>query len=340
MQNDELIRVEALSRYFSNNSLTNRRELHAVDEVSFVVRRRERLAIVGESGCGKTTLARLILGLYVPTSGRVDIDGFGAVHGLDRKRMKEYRRTAQMIFQDPFAALNPAHQIGAILRRAVRLEDPSLSTNEANGRVEQLLVTVGLLPAGDFVSKYPHQLSGGQKQRIVIARALAVRPTIIVADEPTSMLDVSIGIDILNLLLDLGAREELTSIIVTHNLGQARYFAERILVMYAGTIVEIGPASAILAAPYHPYTVLLKSTTPDPHAERPEIHPRGEPPSLWDPEPICRFYDRCPVRMDRCKREFPPLTRVGDDHHVRCFHFSERDRSPKFSAEIFQDNGE
>ncbi|HUZ17060.1 MAG TPA: ABC transporter ATP-binding protein [Spirochaetia bacterium] len=349
MAGDELIVVDSVSRHFSNNALMNRRELYAVHEVSFAVGKGERLAIVGESGCGKTTLARLILGLYPPTSGSIRVDGFGEVHALDRATMKLYRRATQMIFQDPFAALNPAHQIGAILRRAVRLFDRRASLQEQERRSVELLETVGLMPAGDFMSKYPHQLSGGQRQRIVIARALAVRPSILVADEPTSMLDVSIGIDILNLMLDLGDREKLTFIIVTHNLGQARYFAQRILVMYAGTIVEIGPAKVILETPFHPYTVLLLATTPDPHATRPEIRPRGEPPSLWEPKNACRFYDRCPVRLDRCRTEFPPLEQVAPGHYVRCFHYSRsaaagaepaigagRPASPKFGADIFQ----
>lgn len=336
--NNELIRAEGVSRHFSDNSLTNKRSLHAVDDVSFTVRRRERLAIVGESGCGKTTLARLILGLYEPTSGRIVVDGFGSVHELRKKQLGLYRKTAQMVFQDPFAALNPAHQVGTTMRRAIKLYDPATTNRTAHERALELLRTVGLHPAEDFVAKFPHQLSGGQRQRIVVARALALQPSIIVADEPTSMLDVSIGIDILNLLLDIGEKEELTTIIVTHNLGQARYFAQRVLVMYAGTVVEIGPMDSILAAPRHPYTVLLRATTPDPTVKRPEIQPRGEPPSLWNPKPICRFYDRCPVRMEKCAHELPPLTPVGDGHFVRCYHYPDASNVPapaKFGADIF-----
>lgn len=343
-RSDELIRAEGVSRHFSDNSLTNKRSLYAVDDVSFTVMRRERLAVVGESGCGKTTLARLLLGLYEPTSGKIVVDGFGPVHELRKKQLERYRKTAQMVFQDPFAALNPAHQVGSTLRRAVKLYNPAVSGGDAHARVIGLLQTVGLHPAEDFVGKFPHQLSGGQRQRIVIARALALQPSIIVADEPTSMLDVSIGIDILNLLLDIGDKEELTTIIVTHNLGQARYFAQRVLVMYAGTVVEIGPMDPILAHPRHPYTVLLRATTPDPAVMRPEIFPRGEPPSLWNPKPICRFHDRCPVRMQRCAEEFPPLSKVGDGHFVRCFHYTEQSAAAsvpaKFGADIFQQGPE
>jgi peptide/nickel transport system ATP-binding protein len=299
--------------------LFENKRLHAVTNVSFSIEEGHTLAVVGESGCGKTTLARLLMKLHEPSAGTILIDGKDIAGEKSRKALRAFRGKIQMIFQDPFGSLNLAHSIGDIIARAVTLHVPGTGRAEAGKRVAGLLETVGLTPAADFIPKYPAQLSGGQRQRIVIARALAVNPSIIVADEPTSMLDVSIGIDIMNLLIDLKERQRLTMMYITHNLASARYMADHMAVMYAGTCVEYGGIDEMIEKPLHPYTILLLNSTPEPFREqKAAIEAREENPDLTSGKPQCMFCARCPGSRKRCFDSEPPEYVFGK-RRVKCF---------------------
>ena len=226
------VKFDHVKKYFvKRQGLFGKASLKAVDDVSFEIRKGEILAVVGESGCGKSTMAKMLCKVYEPTEGSISVNGMDVTGHTGKKDVSRFRKEVQMIFQDPFGSLNPAHKAGRIVGRAVELHYPELSTTQVRERVVELFETVGLTPAADFMEKHPNQLSGGQRQRIVIARALAVKPSILVADEPTSMLDVSIGIDIMNLMLDLQKKEGLTYLYITHNLASARYMANRMVVM-------------------------------------------------------------------------------------------------------------
>jgi peptide/nickel transport system ATP-binding protein len=292
--------------------------VHAVENVSLGLAEARVTAIVGESGSGKSTLARLLCGLYRPTSGQLLFEG-RPVPFSGRGR-REYARQVQMVLQDPFSSLNPVHEIRYHLARPLqvhRLLEPGASLDEA---ISGLLERVALTPADQFVRKYPHELSGGQRQRVAIARALAVRPRVLLADEPVSMLDVSIRLGILNLLGDLRERERLAILYITHDIASARYLADTITVMYAGQVVESGPAQAITDRPEHPYTQLLLSAAPDPdRAGPPALGARGAPPSLVTPPPGCRFHPRCPHAMAVCADTAPPGLDVGAGHVSACW---------------------
>jgi peptide/nickel transport system ATP-binding protein len=289
-------------------------KLYAVDGVSFELRPGTITALVGESGSGKSTVARLIARLYEPTGGRVLFEGDDAPD--DRR----YRSQVQMIFQDPFGSLNPVKTVEHHIERPLRIHRivPRAQVTE---RVYQLLDRVGLVPVEHIAAKYPHELSGGQRQRVAIARALAVEPTVILADEPTSMLDVSIRIGILNLMLKLKEERQIAFLYVTHDLASARYVADDILVMYAGQIVEQGPVEQVLADPLHPYTQLLLSAVPDPgtgvEARRIEIR-KGLASAAVDPPDGCRFVGRCPIAIDVCSRVTPPLAEARPTQSARC----------------------
>jgi peptide/nickel transport system ATP-binding protein len=334
VKDDEVAVLEAehLRKEFPVNDFRlfqKRRVVHAVDDASFALYPGQATALVGESGSGKTTVARMLARLYDPTFGVIRFKGEPIrLHG-GTSVLRHYRRHVQLIFQDPFASLNPIHNVRYHLSRPLRLFGHARSEDEVTEQVLALLRRVSLSPAEQFIQKYPHQLSGGQRQRIAIARALAVQPEILLADEPVSMLDVSIRLDILNLLLRLKNEEKLALLFITHDIASARYFAENTLVMYAGQMVEGGPSDTVIQAPKHPYTQLLLAAAPDPdrikaqaHGLAEEVHARGEIPSLINPPEGCRFHPRCPHVMPVCKLSFPEKTDLGNGHWTNCFLYS------------------
>ncbi len=269
------IEVQGLAKHFplGGSPLVRRRVLRAVDDVSFELRPGSVTALVGESGSGKSTVARLISRLYEPTEGRILFRGEDVSKVRGRRALVRYRSQVQMIFQDPFASLNPVKRVHHHVARPLLIHGLA-SRRDVAARVQDLLASVGLVPPDEIAQKYPHQLSGGQRQRVAIARALAVEPAVILADEPISMLDVSIRLGILNLMLDLKQERDIAFLYVTHDIASARYVADEVLVMYAGQIVEQGATDAVLQTPLHPYTRLLLSAVPDPEAGlRPERLP-------------------------------------------------------------------
>jgi len=300
--------------------------IHAVQDASLELYPGRATALVGESGSGKTTVARMLARMYDPTAGRIRYHqaDLSFKKGTD---LQDYRRHVQYIFQDPFSSLNPVHTVRYHLSRPLRAYGYVHTDQQEIEQIEALLNRVSLTPARQFLEKFPHQLSGGQLQRVSIARALAVRPEVLLADEPVSMLDVSIRLDILNLLLRLKEEEKLAFLYITHDIASARYFAEETRVMYAGQLVEGGPSEAIIAQPHHPYTRLLISTAPDPDrprmrrgiASQPAI---GEIPSLVTPPTGCRFHPRCPHAMAVCGERFPERTDLGNGHWTNCFLYS------------------
>ena len=289
------------------------KKVHAVDDVSFTLQPGRITALVGESGSGKSTIARLLVRLYKPTAGTIRLGDRDVARDRRRRALRAYRSQVQMIFQDPFGSLNPAKTIGHHIERPLRIHG-IVPDDQVDARVHELLDTVGLVPPKQIAAKYPHQLSGGQRQRVAIARALAVEPTVLLADEPTSMLDVSIRIGILNLMLRLKEERQLAFLYVTHDLASARYVADDILVMYAGQIVEQGPVEQVLANPLHPYTqLLLSALTPDVR-----IKPGAHAAAAVDPQPGCRFVGRCPIAEDVCHTVTPPLVEARPAHSARC----------------------
>jgi peptide/nickel transport system ATP-binding protein len=326
--------VRELTKHFTvrTTALKSAGKVHAADEVSFTLRPGTITALVGESGSGKSTVARLLAKLYDPTSGQVLFEGKDIAKRGGRDALLDYRSQVQMIFQDPFGSLNPAKTIRHHIERPLRIHGivPDSLIRE---RVHELLDTVGLVPPEHVAEKYPHQLSGGQRQRVAIARTLAVEPTVLLADEPTSMLDVSIRIGILNLMLELKETQRIAFLYVTHDLASARYLADDILVMYAGQIVEQGPVEEVLGNPLHPYTQLLLSAVPDPgtlEAKRIEVR-KGLASAAVDPPSGCRFLARCPLAVDVCSRVTPPLVEARPRQAARC-HVNAPDPSVVFST--------
>jgi peptide/nickel transport system ATP-binding protein len=292
--------------------------VHAVEDVSLALPPGRITAVVGESGSGKSTLARLLARLITPTSGQLLLDGT-EVPASTRGR-REYARDVQLVLQDPFSSLNPVHGVRYHLERPLRLHGLGGQGASLEAAMTGLLERVALTPAEQFLSKYPHELSGGQRQRVAIARALAVRPRVLLADEPVSMLDVSIRLGVLNLLGDLRERDGLTILYITHDIASARYLADVITVMYAGQVVESGPAEQVTDQPAHPYTKLLLSAAPDPdRAGPPPLAGGGAPPGLVAPPSGCRFHPRCPHAMAVCAETTPPPADVAGGHLSACW---------------------
>jgi len=306
------LEVRGLTKHFA--------QVHAVDDVSFELRPGSITALVGESGSGKSTVARLLARLHDPTSGSVLWEGSDVSRVRRRRDALRYRSEVQLIFQDPFDSLNPVKTVHHHIERPLRIHK-MVPSGQVEERVHELLRAVGLVPPHEIAAKYPHELSGGQRQRVSLARVLAVEPKVILADEPTSMLDVSIRIGILNLMTRLKQEHDIAFLFVTHDLASARYVADDLLVMYAGQIVERGPVEEVLTAPLHPYTRLLLAAVPDPskrlHAERIEER-RGQAAAAIDPPEGCRFVSRCPIAIDVCSQVTPRLVEARMQHSARC----------------------
>jgi peptide/nickel transport system ATP-binding protein len=294
--------------------------LHAVDDVSFTIARQEIVALVGESGSGKSTIARLLAMIYKPTSGDILFEGKPITAARRRKDKLAYRGDVSMVFQDPYSSINPAYRVSHGIMRAMVLHRPDLDAAGRRAEALRVMNAVGLTPAAAMLSKYPYELSGGQRQRIGFAQALALRPKLILADEPVSMLDVSIRVGVLNLMAQLREREGVSFLYITHDLASARYVADRVLVMYGGHVVETGPTEQLLAAPRHPYTKLLLSAVPDPRAplDHSGTSDAGEPPKVVNPKAGCRFEPRCPYAIDQCKTVTPQLGEVAPMQFAAC----------------------
>ena len=324
-----IIDVKDLKVYFSIRKGIFGKTLYvkAVDGVDLSIGEKEIITVVGESGCGKTTLGKTIAGLIKPTGGKILYKGKD-LRKLNRMEYKEYRRSVQMIHQDPFSALNPTKTVYQILSSPLKRWGFARSRAELIKKVSELLEVVGLTPPSDFLFKYPHQLSGGQRQRVVVARAISVNPKVVVADEPITMIDVSLRIGLLDLLLDLRERLGTAYLFITHDFGAARYFAAKgggsIAVMYLGKIVEQGPAEDVIHDSLHPYTKVLLSAVPVPDPEltrkKKTIKLKSlDIPSPINPPPGCKFHTRCPESMDICSKKEPKLVEVKPNHYVACW---------------------
>ncbi len=316
-----LLEVNNLKKYFPiRGGIFSRvvANVKAVEDVSFAVKRGEVVGLVGESGSGKTTVGRSILRLIEPTSGEVKFDGVD-ITKVNKATMREYRKRMQIIFQDPFASLNPRMSVGDIIGEAMTIHNLARG-REREQRVAALLERVGLSP--NHMRRYPHEFSGGQRQRIGIARALAVDPEFIVADEPVSALDVSIQAQVVNLLLDLKEELGLTLLFIAHDLGVVEYISDRVVVMYLGRIMEIAPSKELYANPIHPYTEALLSAVPipDPTVKRERIILQGDIPSPINPPSGCVFRTRCPLATKECAEVVPPLEEVSPGHFKACIH--------------------
>jgi peptide/nickel transport system ATP-binding protein len=297
--------------------------LHAVRDVSVNLYRSAVVALVGESGSGKTTVARLLAGQERLTGGTIRLEG-KPVDVSSRGAFRRYKTEVQLVFQDPFASLNPVHTVSHHLERPVRLHQGKETKEQVRAEVITLLEQVRLIPAQQFLGKYPHELSGGQRQRVSFARALAARPSVLLADEPVSMLDVSIRLEMLALLDDLRQRLRLALLYITHDIASARYFADEILVMYAGQVIERGPAEELTQHPAHPYTQLLVASAPDPDdlggMLRNGSRPAGQRPGSSAPATVgCPFSPRCPFADDRCRAENPALSRISSIRAAACW---------------------
>jgi oligopeptide/dipeptide ABC transporter ATP-binding protein len=313
-----LLEVSGLGRNFRMRGFWSEKLLHAVDDVSFAIGRREIVALVGESGSGKSTIAQMLSLVYRPSAGVIRFDGQPVTDIRGRRAKLAYRGQVPMVFQDPYGAINPAYRVSHGIMRAIKLHRPDLNASTRRSEAVRVMEAVGLAP--ESLDKYPFELSGGQRQRIGFAQALVLRPKLILADEPVSMLDVSIRVGILNLMAELRQRDGVSILYITHDLASARYIADRIIVMYAGHVVEVGPTEQLLSDPRHPYTKLLLSAVPDPRQllDQSANVDAGEPPKVVDPLPGCRFQPRCPFAIEECKNVTPQLGEVAPGQLAAC----------------------
>ena len=313
-----VLKVNNLSQYFRVGGFRSSGQLHALDEVSFEVAAGEIVALVGESGSGKSTIARVLVGLYRPTLGSIVFEG----QPVRRKSNRAVRGRMPMVFQDPFGSINPVLRVGHGLLRALKLHRPDIDKSSRQDAAVALVERVGLTPGAEVLRRYPHELSGGQRQRLGFAQALASLPSLILADEPVSMLDVSIRIGLLNVMKGLRDQEGVSLLYITHDLASARYVADRMIVLYAGRIVEEGLVEEVIGSAQHPYTQLLMSAAPDPRLPLPdsgEEKDLGEPPKVINPGPGCRFAPRCPLAMEQCRSSTPPFVQLSATHRAACF---------------------
>ena len=323
MTQEFFLEVQNLKKYFlaGKPNLFSRKMkyVHAVDDVSLDLERGEVIALVGESGCGKSTLALTLMGLEKSTGGKVIFEGIDITHVNDEMQ-KLLRQRIQMIFQDPYESLNPTQTIEEIVAEPLVVHKIGANAKERHGRVVQALEDAGLKPADIYMHRFPHELSGGQRQRVVIAGALVLEPHLLLADEPVSMLDVSIRAEILNLLADLRISRQISIIFITHDLGTVGYFADRVAVMYLGRIVEVGKMRDVLDNPQHPYTRALLSVipVPNPRLRRERVILQGETPNPIDLPHGCRFHPRCPVATDECQLTDPPYVEISPKHQAAC----------------------
>ena len=317
---EPLLRVDRMSRHFKIGNAVSRKTLHAVDDASFSVGERQIVAVAGESGSGKSTVARVLAKIYKPTSGEVYFQGKPISAIKSRRDRLRYSGDVPMVFQDPFSSINPVFRVSHGVLRALKLHRPDLSKEQRYAEAVRVFDAVGLNPGADVLERYPHELSGGQRQRVGFAQALAMRPKLILADEPVSMLDVSIRIGLLNVMANLRDSEGVSILYITHDLASARYVTDRLIIMYAGHIVETGPAEDVLSRPRHPYTELLLAAAPDPRAPLNVSSDAdlGEPPKVIDPTPGCRFRWRCPLAIDECHKVTPPLRELLPGHSAAC----------------------
>ncbi|WP_036221892.1 ABC transporter ATP-binding protein [Mesoaciditoga lauensis] len=318
-----VLKVEHLKKFFplrKNPFARAKSFLHAVDDLNFEIKRGEVLGLVGESGCGKTTTGKTLLRLYEPTDGKITFLGRDVTHLRSAQDRKWFHSKSQMIFQDPFESLNPRKTIFDIVSEPMNIQNEG-NLKQREEKTMEILKRVGIAPPDAFLWRYPHELSGGQRQRVAIARALVMNPEFVVADEPTSMLDVSIRTQVMTLMMDLISDMNMTFIYITHDLAVARYMTNYIAVMYLGRMVEYGETEDVIQNPLHPYTKALISAVPvpDPEFKRKSLQIKGGIGKAIDPPKICRFYDRCPFATERCGKEEPPLYDVGNGHKVACF---------------------
>lgn len=344
MEKEPILQIDGLYKQFPvTRTLADRLKrapkqvVRALDGVSFTVNQGEILALVGESGSGKTTVGMNVLGLQVPTHGKIIFDGYDVADWATgklksgkkrddlsdlsrRKQILALRRRAQMVFQDPYESLNPRQTIWEIVAEPLEIHNLGLSADEKEARVRAALEDCGLAPAEHFWKRYPDELSGGQRQRVVVAGALVLEPELLVADEPVSMLDVSIRADILTLLGSLRKSRDITILYTTHDLATAGYFTDRMAVMYLGRVVELGPTMDVLKEPRHPYTQALVSVAPvpNPRKRRKRMILQGEVPNPIDVPSGCRFHPRCPIATEECKQTDPPYVEISAKHQVAC----------------------